>query len=212
MSQEPEQEGKRVEVTEENLITILKHLMRLYADAHDLDTQQMCSVKIQEFVEWCTANEHPICPEDMTEITASLQGVGEDVLEFIWACFQNPYAACQILQPLWPALVLSGQPPCKHQPVCFLLAFTAMFDDHTVLQMQAQTPWDPKRPITDGFLCSLLLAQMGNMINMTGHIGLDELWAKYAQPLPERMQGDIRKVIVPHGVNKLPEAPEGNHG
>jgi hypothetical protein len=207
MGDEPEQGSNEAAVTETQFIEIFKYLMRLFADAHDLDTKAMRSVKVKDFVEWCVANEHPISTADMEAIMPQLN-VPAGVLEFIWGVFQNPYDACQVLLPIWPSLVLSGQPPCLHQPKALLFAFTALFADNTVLQMQAQTPWDPKKKLTDGFLCSLLLAQSNNMINMLGHVGLDQLWKQYGQPLPERLQKGVKSLAVLEEAPK-PEPPNG---
>lgn len=182
-----------VAVTEQQFISIFKYLMRRYAEDKELDTKQMRSVTIRDLVTFCTAVNLPICDSD--EIVATLK-VPVEAIDFVWKVFQDPFASCQILQPIWPTLILSGQPPIKHQPAAFIVSVTAAFADNHVLQMQAQTPWNPNKPLTDGFLCALLLSQMNSLVQTIGEQGLDQLYVRFAQDLGERLDGTVKKVVV----------------
>lgn len=200
-------DGEKIVLTEQHFINIFKHLMRLYADAHDLDTVQMRQVKVQQYVEWCLHEGHPVTSEDLVDIPEQLK-VPRGALEFIWETFQSPYSACQVLQPIWPTLVLSGQPPAKHQPSAILLSVTVLFRDDRVLQMQVSTPWHPEKPITDGFLAALLNSQMHSLADTIGTQGLDRLYQEHAQNLADRLGGaTIHKVEIP-GVAPPLASPE----
>lgn len=190
MTDNTESKPEAKEIEPQHVVDILRYCMRQYAVAHNLDTEQIAAVTIEDLVTWCIQEGLPIGEQDVIS-EHCYDGTGQqpwgskitrEAVVLVWKQLTNPYTAVKLLMPIWPWIV-EKKPPLKVQPVMMELTAAIVFADNTAFQIQIPTQLADK-PITSGFLSSLLYDQSINMANSVAVNGIDALREKYAQPLP----------------------------
>ena len=194
-------EPQPIVVSPEVWLDVCKYIMREYADEKDLTTDQIPKVHLRDFVNFC--NERGLPSRDGEILCNGIKNLTPEMLEVISETLQgDTWDAAAVLGRIWIGVILANQPPIRNQPLGTHLSLTLTFQDETVLQLAAQTNWNPLRPATNGFLIILFQAQMFSLFDLVARVGLDELHNKYAQPLQERLGGTIKKIDLAGGQDK----------
>jgi hypothetical protein len=172
---------------EQRIVTLLKYLFQEFAGSENLDTEQMRTAKMKNFVAHATTDATWYFNADVRRGLRDTLRLRDEDFEAVWTCFQDPWTAVSLLYPFWHVLVLAGQPPLKHIPEFFHISLTFAWypgsSEEKALQIQVPTKWKPGSPLTNGFLCALLKDQFDGVLQTVAGNGLDALFDKYAVPL-----------------------------
>jgi hypothetical protein len=187
VSEQDQPQGPAVDPQE--VVNVIKYCVNFYAVDHDLDTEQITSVTVEDLVKWCIVTKMPI--SDKAYLTGDVKThdecpgpakyVAPEAVDAVWEQIQNPYAACKLLLPIW-AWVMEKRPPLAVLPEEMELISRFKFRDHTGMEIRVVTPFADK-PIHGGFVVSLMYDQAINMLNSLAVNGMDEMREKWAQPL-----------------------------
>jgi len=179
--------GKPQASTEQRIVSLLKLLFRTYAVDHELDSEQLRTVKMPSFAQYSTsATDWYHSADTRAKIQDALQLQDED-FESVFTLLQDPWSAAALLAPVWHMLALSGQPPVKHIPEFLHVSLTIGWNTNSTaakaLRIQIPTAWKQGAPLTNGFLCSLLKDQFDGMLQTIAGNGLDALYEQHALPI-----------------------------
>jgi len=189
----------------QRIVTILKHLFRMMAGELELDTEQMFGVRIRDFVLWCNDNKEKWATDAKYELAAGLKVRINDV-DMLAEQFEDPYAATALCMPTWHMLCLSGRKPIEHTPdfihIALTMGFDAGTDEERACQIQIPTKFKPGTPLTDGFLCALMLDQMRSIVQTVAGLGMDHMYKEKSQVVSSDRSKIIRETMLPEDRQK----------
>ena len=191
-SEAPKSEA--VPLTELALVSILKHTFRLFAIDTEMATDEMPRATMRQFVGWCIENGEPLKSKALLVNGASVPP--ENVDQVHKTINGDPWVCMTLLYPMWPAVVLQARPPLRNAIRFIHIAMTVGYWDEKVVQIQCPIQLQPGTATTDGFLCTLLLAQARGMVDTFSQNGLDKLHEEYGQD-PAQTPEDVQRQVMP---------------
>lgn len=155
------------------VLGILKYLFREYCDQKNLSTEEMPTVTPPEFISWVMDNFYPLPEAVVAEFKES--DIDDEAIDLINQVFRDQFRAHTVMTRIWPAIVLSGRTPVKHQPIEMELELRVRYPDGRVAELAAGMPLDGT-PMTDGLAGALVRAGMMDLLKLFCHEGLDNLY------------------------------------
>lgn len=179
----------------DELVAICKKLYRDCAAAKEVeDADDLFRIPMQEFVEWCNANDQPKQSRDQMVAHLNVRGKAVD---FVAEVFQDPWRAMNQLLPFWCWIILQSRPPIRNSIGFLHIAITVGFRDGKVLQQVVPTPVAPGKAFSDGYLCALMTDQTNQLINTFAVHGFDKLYTEHAQYVGDEPGTVAQKPVPP---------------
>jgi hypothetical protein len=184
----PQPEAQAIEP--QHVVDVIRYCLREYAVDHDMTTEEMATITIEDLVTWCLLHEIPevrkeeICGEVAYDGSGSQPAgshISELAVDAVWQQFQNAYAACKLLFPIWP-WITSNRPPLEVGVAKMEVSVSFLFRDDTAMAISMPSELQEK-PLHGGFLAALLYSKAMEAVNTIVKDGLDELRREYALPI-----------------------------
>lgn len=192
----PDPEAQAENIVPQHIVDILRYCLRQYGVFHEMTTEDMTSITIEDLVNWCKVRRYPVAhKEAICEHTYDGSGsqpagsrIAAEAVDTVWKQLQNPFAAVKLLMPIWP-WILEKRPPLACRPVMMELTLSLVFPNRTAVQISIATRFDDK-PMTSGFLAALVYDQALGQANNLAINGVDAIREQHAQPcaIPSGME------------------------
>lgn len=176
-------------VTQEELLAVLKYLFRQYVIDQDVDTDEnLYSARMEDFVNWC---EQARAFDEHHDRFVNSMNIREASVDAIRGVIEgNPWRCAAMLMPMWPIFALQHRPQRTNAIKSTRVSFAVTFADGTVAQITGGYRHEPGSQIGDGFICALLQDQLAQIVNTVAANGFDKLHDEHAQE-PAETPGDV---------------------
>ncbi len=171
---------ERLQDKDLQVVSVIKYLFREYCANEDLSTEQMPDVAPGAFVKWVTGKGMVTDYHFTTELAE--RGISEEAQELVQEIFKDEFRAYTVMVRLWPAIVLSGRPPVKHQPFEIEMNITVRYHDGRYAKIGTIMP-NPEGDLTDGLAGCNVRAGVMEVLKTFYREGLDKLYSE-SRPTP----------------------------
>lgn len=184
-----------------NTLLLLRYLVRSYAVAKDLSTDELPSISIADFLNWCgeqlkkqnnaqfscfdySENGESEEPDVLFPDKAALKkqlGVSSEDLDCITTIVSRPMEYYGFLQVYWPMLVLDiGKPPEQNNVSMIMLSVKVVYDDKSIIELnvpcvaderEKECPHQVGTKLTTGVVLSIWLSQINQLVRTIANCG-----------------------------------------
>lgn len=167
-------------------MAVLRSCFRDYAEASDLDTEQMTQVTMGDFVRWCRVHRSPLSKlQDFSQ-----QGVPEVMVQVVWDQFINPgddFVSALALSPLWDALRLSGRHALPAKASAIRLGCEIFFESKRVMGQQVALPLPDFLRSSEGMVLSFVQAAFAGLVATMKSPSLAHNYQHHTISVPEEL-------------------------